>query len=314
MDAKEFKQFADEYKNWGRWGPDDEAGTLNHVTPEHIVEACHLVRKGKVFALAIPFDRTGPQINPQGARFNPIHVMLRTGTDVEGMLTDDPPVFHSTDDMVSMPLQCATQWDALSHVIFKGEMYNGRPATMVNGQGAQANSIDKVRDRMVGRGVLLDVARHRGLEYLEPGDGIGPDELDACAARQGVTVRQGDFLLVRTGTVGKHRRRGDWDGFSSGPWPGIDYRCIPWLYEKQVAVVTADTVGVEMNPSGVDGVFLPVHLACLANMGTMLGEILDLEELGDDCARDEVYEFLFVAPPLPITKAVGSPINPYVIK
>ena len=316
MELQAFIEFAERYKNWGRWGEEDEIGTLNFVTPEHIVEACRLVRTGRIFALAIPFDEKGPQRpRADSRRFNPIHTMLVTGFDAEGMTSDNPPVRHSTDDMIAMPLQAATQWDSLAHIVFQGKMYNGRPYSLVDGKGAHKNSITAMKSRAMGRGVLLDVARHRGVDWLTPGEAIEGEELEECAARQGVAVKEGDFLLVRTGNLAMCRDQPGWGEFAGGARPGLGLSSIPWLHEKRVAAVAADNYGVEVHPSQVEGLQRsPLHLACIANMGLLFGEIFDMEELAADCAQDRVYEFLFVAPPLPVTRAVGSPINPYAVK
>ncbi|MBI2872201.1 MAG: cyclase family protein [Chloroflexi bacterium] len=311
MDAAAFTRFAEKYKNWGRWGQDDEVGTLNFVTPEHIVQAARLIRKGKVFSLAIPFDSKGPQrAREDSSRFNPIHTMLRTGAD----LGPKAPIRHSTDDMVVMPLQCATQWDSLAHVIFHGKMYNNRPASLVTSAGAEKNSIDKIRSRPVGRGVLLDIPRYKGVPWLEPGHSITTEDLEGCAAKEKVAVQEGDFLLVRTGHVTMCKSQRDWGTYAGGDRPGLSMHTIPWLYEKKVASVASDNYGVEVMPTETEGFRSPLHLAGIACMGLLLGEIFDLDELAADCAQDSIYEFFFVAPPLPITGAVGSPINPFAIK
>ncbi len=312
MDIDAFQEFAERFKNWGRWGPDDEVGTLNFVTPQHIVEAARLVRTGKVFSLAIPFDSNGPQRpRPDSKRFNPLHVMLKTGLDFEG---DTPPLFQGTDDMVSLPLQAATQWDGFGHFMYKGHMYNGHPYSTVTSDGATRNGIERLRSKGIGRGVLLDIARHRGVPWMEPGDDIQADELDACGAKQGVEVKDGDFLLVRTGNIAMVRERGEWGDYSGGHRPGLGFSTIEWLYDKRVASVAADNFGIEVYPSDVEGMRVHLHPIAIPLMGMLLGEIFDLEELAADCAGDGIYEFLFVAPPLPVTNAVGSPINPYAVK
>ena len=150
---------ADRYCNWGKWGPNDEYGTLNYITPEDVVNAGKLIRKGKTFALGLNFDRFGPQKNAWGNRFNPIHLMLATGTDAVSGRQDSMKIRYA-DDMVSMPLQCGTQWDALGHIFFDEQMWNGYDARLVDANGAQRCGIEKVKDKMVGRGVLLDVARY----------------------------------------------------------------------------------------------------------------------------------------------------------
>jgi kynurenine formamidase len=304
---------AERCRNWGRWGKADEAGTLNFVTPEHIVAAARLVRRGKVFALAIPFDQKGPQAG--GGRFNPIHTMAFDGGDDTARALRLPHGIGFADDYVHMPLQCATQWDALSHAFDRGRMYNDRPASDVTSFGARSNGIEKVRDRFVGRGVLLDVARCKGRERLDDGYAISAADLDECIAAQGISARvgSGDFMLVRTGQMGHCKQHG-WGSYAGGDAPGLSFYAADWLHDHEIAAVATDTWGAEVRPNELDASFQPLHQVAIPNMGLHLGEIFDFEALAEDCASDGVYEFLFVAPPLPITGAVGSPINPYAIK
>src|SRR6266550_3760644 len=178
---KDINAAAERLKNWGRWGGDDEIGTLNNVSPQDIINAARLIRKGKVFSLALNFDSNGPQNGQWGNRFNPIHTMLATGTDAVAGRQESIGLRYA-DDMVSMPLQCGTQWDALGHIFFGEKMWNGYDARLVDSNGAHKNGIEKTKDKMVGRGVLLDVARHKGVESLEDGYGIGTGELEKCAS------------------------------------------------------------------------------------------------------------------------------------
>ena len=182
-------RMARQYSNWGRWGADDQLGTLNFITPEKVRDAARLVRQGKVFSLAIPFDDKGPQTGGLG-RFNPIHVMLRDGNDaITGTVVRDfyggrDRHLRGTDDLIIMPLQCATQWDALSHIVHEGKMYNGYDATLVSSKGALRNDIAQAREKVVSRGVLLDVARYKGKPWLEPGVAIGPKSWRRAHARR----------------------------------------------------------------------------------------------------------------------------------
>jgi kynurenine formamidase len=315
MNEAEFSQFAEKYRNWGRWGDMDEAGTLNFVTSERIIEAAHLIRKGRVFSLAVPFNRFGPQRpRPTSTRFNPIHTMLKTGTDDPSLFSSDPPLSHSTDDMITMPLQASTQWDSLAHIMFRGRMYNNRPHYLVTSDGAQKNSIDKISNRVVGRGVLLDIPRYKNVDWLELGQPITIEDLEGACQKQDVVVKEGDFLLVRTGHVTMCKAHDDWGTFAGGDGPGLSVHTVPWLYEKRVASAAADNFALEALPSKIPSAPNPLHLAALVGMGLLIGEIFDLDELAADCAQDGIYEFFFVAPPLPVTGAVGSPINPYAIK
>ncbi|OLB61121.1 MAG: cyclase, partial [Acidobacteria bacterium 13_2_20CM_2_66_4] len=221
-------------RNWGRWGPDDERGTLNYITPEAIVEAARLVRRGAVFSLAIPFDAKGPQID-QPRRFNPIHRMMITGPDCTTGAIRFPGGVGFSDDMVIMPLQCATQWDALSHCFEDGRMYNGYDANEVSSRGAKRNGIDKVASGVAARGVLLDMPRAKGVKWLEPGYAISADDLDAAVAAQRVTIRSGDALLVRTGHMTLCKDRGGWGSYAGGDAPGLSFHTADWIYQHQIA-------------------------------------------------------------------------------
>ena len=313
LDMTILRETAERCKNWGRWGPDDEAGTLNHITPEMIVAAAGLIRRGKVFSLALNFDRDGPQKGLWGNRFNPIHTMLATGTDaVAG--TQDEGGLRFADDMVSLPLQCGTQWDALGHIFYDDKMWNGYDARLVDSDGARKNGIEKVKDRMVGRGVLLDAARHFGVERLADGTAITSEDLDVTAAAQGVEIRRGDFVIVRTGHMGQCLREGEWGGYAGGDAPGLAFETAEWIHGKEIAAICTDTWGCEVRPNETREASQPWHWVVIPMIGISMGEIFYLEELAEDCAEDGVYEFFFCAPPLPITRAVGSPLNPIAVK
>jgi kynurenine formamidase len=299
--------------NWGRWGPDDELGTLNFIGPEELKAAAALVRKGKSISLGLDFNFHGPQNTGWGNRFNPIHTMLATGTDaVAG--NQDAGMCRYADDMVTMPLQCGTQWDALGHVFYGDKMWNGYDAKLVDSTGAKKNSIDKTRSKMVGRGVLLDVARFKGGDYLADGYGISSADLDACAKAQGVEIRRGDFVIVRTGQMQQRLSAGAWGTYAAGDAPGLRFETAEWMHRREIAAICTDTWGCEVRPNEVIDAFQPWHWVVIPMLGITMGEIFNLQELADDCKEDGVYEFFFCAPSLPITGAVGSPINPIVVK
>lgn len=313
LTADTVRSWGRRYSNWGRWGPDDQRGTLNFITPDRVLAACALPRRGLVISCALPFDRNGPQ-PAGGPRHNPIHLMLADGGDALAGAQDFPGGFQYADDAVYMPLQCGTQWDALAHVFYDGKMYNDRDVGLVTSQGARANSIDQIADGVVARGVLLDLPRGLGKPWLEDGTRIRPQDLDTCAERQGVTVEAGDVMLVRTGMMKRCLEAGSWEGYCGGPAPGLSVHCAAWLYEREVAAVATDTWGVEVIPNETVDCFQPLHMICLRNTGLLLGEIFQLDTLAEACAEDGRYAFLFTAPPLPISGAVGSPINPLAIK
>lgn len=305
-------QYCTDYRNWGLWGADDELGTLNHISPEKIVESAGLVRQGKVFSLQLPLDGNGPQTGAFG-RVNPIHQMVATGTDhVEGA-QDWPLGWGVADDTLFLFLQGGTQWDALAHIFHDGLMYNGYDARLVSSTGADKNGIENQKT-VVSRGVLLDIPRVRGVEHLQPGDAITGDDLDAACEHHGVDVGTGDMVLIRTGDMARRRELPGWDGFSAGDSPGLSLLAAPWLADREVAAIATDTWGAEVRPNEIEDSFQPLHLVMVVNMGLFVGEIWYLDELAADCATDGVYEFQLVAPPLVIPRAVGSPLNPQAIK
>jgi kynurenine formamidase len=313
LDAQTVREWGRRYSNWGRWGEDDELGTLNFITRERVLAACALPRTGRVISCALPFDEHLPQPDLPG-RFAPIHTLTRSGADaLAGARQPLPGGFDYADDLVTMPLQCGTQWDSLAHVFYDGKMYNGRDIRQITGAGAAANSIDRMKNGVVGRGVLLDVARHARVPWLEDDVAIRPEDLDACAETQGVSVEPGDIVLVRTGKVTRHVEQRSWDGYCRAT-PGLSVHCARWLYEREVAAVATDTICVEVAPSETSDCVLPLHMISLRDTGLLLGEMFSLDVLAESCAEDGNFAFLFTAPPLPITGAVGSPINPLAIK
>ena len=310
LSSEAFVELASKYSNWGRWGKQDQVGTLNYITKDELVASASEVKKGKVFSLAIPLDSKGPQTGYLG-RFNPIHLMIRHGGDA--VLGHQSEV-HSADDFVLMALQSATHWDSLAHVFFQGKMYNGFSMGEVTGTGAAKNSIDRLGGKVLGRGVLLDIARLKGRGPLEDGYGITGDDLEAAAKVEKVKVRQGDTLLVRTGKLGISKRRGDWEKWRTPGIAGLSLSTLEWISEHKLAAVASDNWAVEVVPYETEKVLLPFHIAAVMYMGLTLGEVFDLDALAMDCAEDGKYSFLFSAVPLPLAGAVGSPINPVAVK
>lgn len=304
----------EELKNWGKWGADDELGVLNYITPGDIVDAARLVRKGKVFRLGLNLDEQGPQRGLFGGRWNPLHHMLATGTDAVAGKHDEVPGLRYADDFINLPTQCATQWDALAHVFHGEQMWNGYDARLVDSQGAHQNGIEHFAAKMVGRGVLLDVARFNGEDCLPDGYAIDSAELDATAEKQGVEVRRGDFVVVRTGQMEDRLAAGEWGGYAGGDAPGLSFETLDWLQGKQIAAICSDTWGIEVRPNEGPGLCQPWHEVTIPGIGIVHGEIMYVKDLADDCAEDGVYEFFMVAPPLVITRGTGSPINPNAIK
>lgn len=310
------RDYVDRFSNWGRWGDDDEVGALNHAGPDQLVAAAQLVRQGKVVSMTLPYDLQGPQVG--AFRANPRNLMTATGTDYLAGAQDPLPSgwgpakgFGYADDVLVMPNQSGTQWDGLAHIFWQGQMYNGFDAAEVTSKGARHCGIEVWQERLALRGVLLDVARYKGMDALEPGYAITAEDLDATADTQGVEVGAGDAVIIRTGQL--EQRRNDWGDYSGGDAPGLSLHTAPWLYAHSVAAIATDTWGCEVRPNEVD-LFQPLHIVALVHMGLAFGEIFDLEAIGRDCAQDGVYAFMFVAAPLPVTGAAGAPVNALAIK
>jgi kynurenine formamidase len=306
----EFHELAKKVNNWGRWGPDDEIGTINLITPDARRDAAACVKTGKAFSLALPLSQIeGIQTGAIPGRVNPLRTMVAVNTPMLG----DPTAFCTSDDVVVMGLQAATHWDGLGRVSYDGRLYNGNPASSINEFGASKCGIHKIRT-LIGRGVLLDVARAKGVDVLEGGYPITGEDLDAACEMGNVSVRAGDIVLVRTGQM-THLQGPSRDLMAYGvPASGPSTKTVEWFHSHDVAAVATDNLTFEVYPCERDDMILPVHLLHLVEMGMTQGQNWVLDELAADCADDGVYEFLLDATPQPFTNAVGSPVNPVAVK
>jgi len=302
--------------NWGRWGADDVLGTLNFLDDAKRVEGAALVRRGVSFSLSQSFDMDGPQKGWR-RRTNPVHTMLDTGTDAERGVQGFPHGLGGADDVIAMPLQSSTQWDGLGHIFDHGVAWNGRRAgDVVTSLGDALTGIETVGGLMAGRGVLLDVGRAIGTDgELPDGFAITPPHLEATIAAQGESARvgRGDIVVVRTGRLARARREG-WGDYAGGDSPGLSFTTADWLHGTEIAGIATDTWGFEVRPNEFDVAFQPLHQVSIPNIGLFIGEMWDLDALAADCAADGRYDFWLTAAPLPVTGAVGAPVNPIAVK
>jgi kynurenine formamidase len=305
----EFDKIFEQVKNWGKWGPDDQLGTLNYITPQKVVEAAKLVSTGRRVSMEIPINKVAGPDNPNPA----IHFVsqghdidinssgLRFGLDFLGM------VCHG---------DCHTHVDALCHISYKGKTYGGRVATdVLTTKGATTLDIANYGNGLVGRGVLLDIPRFRGVKWLEPGEAVMRAELEACEKAQGVQIGEGDIFVFRTG---HHRRRlelGAWDN----SWPpvgegkaGLHVDTVPWMHERRIAAFLPDGDG-EAVPSTVEGMLYPIHPLQIAAMGMLASDSLQFEDLAKACEEEGRFEFMVVGLPLRLPGGTGSPWNPIAI-
>ncbi len=302
-----FFELAKSVNNWGRWGADDERGTLNFITAQTMRAGIAEARDGRVFRLAIPMSEDGPQLGFVRGRTNP----ERTTIAHLELYGDDERGVRFNDDAVSLGVQAATHWDALAHVSYDGRLYNGFRTDTITEAGATKLGADKL-GAVVSRGVLLDVAGATGVETLAGGHAITGEDLDAAAEFGKVEVREGDIVLLRTGQM-RHLHAGDRMSYAIST-AGPSLQSVRWFREKSVAAVATDNLSFEVFPGEDDDVMLPVHMLHIVEMGLVQGQNFDLEVLAADCADDGRYSFLLSATPEPIVNAAGAPVTPVAIK
>jgi kynurenine formamidase len=302
-----FFALAESVNNWGRWGDEDERGTLNLVTAESVRAAAAEVRDGKRFSLAIPMSAEGPQLGFVPGRINP----ERTTIARLELFGDDERGIRFTDDALALGVQAATHWDALSHASYDGRLYNGFPTDVITAAGATKLGADKLGP-IVSRGVLLDLARSAGLDTMPGGHALTPSDLEAAAEFGKVEVREGDIVLLRTGQM-RHLHGGDRMAYSIST-AGPSMQTAKWFHDKGVAAVATDNLSFEVYPGEDDAVMFPVHLLHLVEMGLVQGQNFDLEALAADCADDGRYTFLLSASPDPVVNASGAPVTPVAVK
>ncbi len=293
LTADEVLGFHKTLSNWGRFGERDQLGALNLITPEKRVAAAGLVRTGRSVSCARSLPtQPGPE-NPSPV----LHHMI--GTASEGWGGD----YFS----IASHGYATSHIDALCHIFHEGKLYNGYPIERVTAHGALELGIHELATGIVGRGVLIDVPRTRGVEWLEPGDVILPDDLDAACAAAGLRVESGDVLFVRTGRWARRAALGAWNPIEG--LAGLYASCLPWLHQRGVAALGCDGVS-DVIPSQVEGVGMPIHTVAIVAIGLHLIDNLDLESLAQACAEEGRWEFLIAMAPLVLFRGTASPVNP----
>jgi kynurenine formamidase len=304
----ELRELAAEVSNWGRWGDQDERGTLNLIDAAATRRGLDAVVDGRHRSLAIPLDQTSPQQGGAPGRIAPLRTMLSINQTYTGLVED--AAFN--DDTVVMAMSAGTHLDALAHVTYDGLMYNGFPAEAVTAPaGATRCGADKLTP-ILSRGVLADLPAALGVERLEPGYAVTGDDLDAALDHAKVTLEPGDVLLVRTGQMQLHHGGKTWDYNHDSP--GLSSRSIRWVREHDLGAVLTDTYIYEVWPPEDWACMMPVHMIHLRDMGQIQGQNVDLEGLAADCAEDGRYEFLLWAAPEPFTGGCSAPVNPVVTR
>ena len=285
-----------ELSNWGRWGKEDQLGALNLITPAKRQEAAKLVRAGISVSLARNTETAKADDNPQPFE----HTMLRTGLNTTGQFCVDrySVAYHG---------YAHTHIDSLCHMFYNGKMYNGFAQTDVTDAGAQKLAITNVKNGIFTRGILMDIPRLKGVDSLEPGTPIYPEDLDAWEKKTNVKVRSGDVVFVRTGRWALRDAKGPWA--ASQKSAGLHASCAKWLKVRDVAVLGSDAAS-DVMPSGIEGVVQPIHQLVLIAMGMNIFDNCDLEAAAKEAARQNRWEFLITASPIPVPGGTGSPLNP----
>jgi kynurenine formamidase len=301
MTEGEFRDLFKAVSTWGRW--DGDRGALNHMTPARTAAAARLVRSGATVTLSQPLKTVARIDVPAPAEH---HMTMLTDVDIGSgsvrFAKDYVGVDYHNDGH--------THIDAFGHVAYDGRLYDGKSEKSVTWEGAGAGSIEVLKDGLVGRGVLLDVPRVRGVSWIEPGDHVFREDLEAAERAQGVRVGTGDILLVRTGHTRCQAERQPWD--TGKAKAGLHPTVATFLAERCVAVLGSDGNN-DTAPSTTEGIGFPIHVLAINAMGIHLLDYLQFEDLVRQCEEAGRWEFLFAAAPLRIPRGTGSPLNPTAI-
>jgi kynurenine formamidase len=303
-------------RNWGKWGDDDEVGALNYLDAAQVLRGVAAARQGKVFTLQVDVGRKGGDPVWPGRAGAIRTQVIDKGHWISGRAPNFPGGLEYADDFVSMFLQGSTQYDALGHVWYDDTLWNGYPASSTCGGMTKASVYPIAARGVVGHGVLLDMARHRGKDVLGKGETFTHEDLMACAEAQGTPIEKRDILIVRTGWIGSFYTTEQSEFYADFVEPGLTYspELVQWFADMEIPNLVTDTIANEVTSDPETGVVLPLHAALMRNLGITLTEIASLDTLAADCAEDRQFDFLYTAGPLKIVDGTGAPVNPVVVK
>jgi kynurenine formamidase len=303
--------------NWGRWGDDDEIGALNYLTAKLVLTAVECIRSGRTFTLQIQMGRPGGDPVWPGRSGVQRYNTIDRGHFTAGKAAPNPGGIEYADDYMACFLQGTTQYDGLGHAWYGDKLYNGFDAATTIGSLAKASVLPIAERGIVGRGVLLDIARLRGKESLDRGETFDHTDLLECARAQGAEIRKNDIVLIRTGWLGSFYRKTPEEFYGERfIEPGLKFsrELVEWFHEMEIPNLVTDTIGNELTFDEDTGCAFALHAALMRNLGVLMTEMASLDGLADDCAADSQYDFLYVAAPLKVVGGTGAPVNPVVIK
>ena len=307
---KEVIGYVDSLSNWGRWGADDELGTLNLITPEKRVEAAGLVRDGTIVSCARPITtEMAPDTRYQVQRY-----MVDSGEGRETDSAETARIRRGASEFIGLVFHglTITHVDSLSHYFWRSQMYNGRPSSLVTARdGANVLSIENSAGGILSRGVLLDIPLLKGKAWLDADEPVFPEDLDAAQKAACVQVGPGDILLVRTGNYRKRLEQGPVDVMVAGQ-TACQAACAPWFHERDLAMMGTDTSN-DAQPTGYEEIHHPIHVLSLVAMGMWLIDNCNLEDLARTCREKNRWEFMLSLGPLKLRNVTGSPVNPLAV-
>lgn len=309
---------ADSPDNWGKWGDDDEIGALNYLTEEEVLRGATCINEGKRFNLGIPLARPeGDPAFPNDVRQSIQHYMVVDKSHYEAGKIDSHDGSYASDDVVILPLHHGTHVDALGHGWYGDKLYNDFDPETTKG-GLEKGSIQPIAEQgIVGRGVLVDIARHRGVKHVKKGDRITLDEIKNCLDEQDIEIEPRDIPLVRTGWLEIFYDEGK-EEFFEGHYrePGLTYseELVEWFHEMEIPAFGTDTLVNEQTISDTTGTVMPLHSPLLRDLGVLFIEALLLDQLAEDCFSDGQFTFMLIVSGLKFAQGTGSPVNPMAIK
>jgi kynurenine formamidase len=299
---QDFVRLQKQLSNWNRWGANDQIGAVNLITPQKRKAALGTVREGLSYSMARDAET-------KEAVDNPAPIIRKTTRVGRGQQPGSAGIGGTSDNFfISYHGYAHTHMDTLCHFLYDGKMYNGYSEDEVTEDGAAKNSIINFKNGFITRGVLMDMARHKGLDWLEPGTAIYPEDLEAWEKKAGVRVQSGDVMIVRTGRWPRRDAKGPWSIQGEG-LAGLHMSCAPWLHARDVAILGGDGAQ-DVLPSRVEGVSQPIHALCIVAMGMPIFDNLDLELIGREAEKRKRWDFLVTASPAAVPGATGSVLNP----